>query len=113
MLAAIQDGAERLHALSTMIPRLLDSHRRRSMMNLAMQSEQEWGDTVESLGKMWFFSPENPTGHYLLDLGEHQEREVFKQICSIANSETEYAKNRSQHTDTSMKQDWSPIRHGT
>ena len=40
------------------------------MIDDTVQTVAERTVTMRSLGQLWYFSPANPTGHYLLDLAD-------------------------------------------
>ena len=64
------------------------------------------------MGQLFHFYPQNPTGHYILNLSRESDRVIMTKLMEINAVDKRYAKHESKHGDTSMHGDWSNFRNG-
>ena len=110
ILGRISEPGERLHGLSQLIPRIMDSERRASMLKTTTNA-MEHSKISAHLGAEFVFLPANPTGHYRLDMSRTADRNVYCRLIEMNNHDSAYARLRSGRGDTSEQQNWSNFRN--
>ena len=65
------------------------------------------------MGCLFHFTPQNPTGHYELNLEIGNDRKLMTQMLEINNDDKRWAMERSGRGDTSRDGDWENFRNAT
>ena len=108
IMSNIHAFEERAHAAALLMPRLLDDDKVfRDVLSPAVLSQVE-----KYMGQLFHFYPQNPTGHYILNLSRESDRVIMTKLMEINAVDKRYAKHESKHGDTSMHGDWSNFRNG-
>lgn len=92
--------------------RVIDTENKQRMLQLCL-SEHERVKLESLVGVSSLFDPQNPTGHYELNLSKKHDLSLFREILRIAANDAMFAKNRSFRADISQRGNWEGFRNCT
>ena len=111
ILKKIGDQEERREIMDALMPRLTDPENKLKLL-ISVLGESHIAKLEEEMGCLFHFTPQNPTGHYELNLDVENDRKLFKQLVEINNDDKRWAMERSGRGDVSRDGDWEHFRNG-
>ena len=104
LVGMFSDTVSKIDILAKLQPRIVD------LMNLtgtvyAHVTDAELLGLERKVGKLFFFTPQNPTGHYRLELANRYDRFIAKKLIEIS-SEEKHNRKSNELINTSQKGDW-------
>ena len=114
IVGLFDDDTERVGVLSQLFDRTVDVHKLdRTLDEL---TEKERGALRKSLGSLYFFDPQNPTGHYRLDVSDKLTRtndaKLLEKLVLISNEEGALRSSLS-FANCSQNGTWDCFRNAT
>lgn len=97
------------HTLLTLTPALLDPTQARSFTTECLSKSEQLAFSI-SIGQMYHFFVENPTGHYKLRLASRQDNKLLSMLLAINGKQLQERKYAGV-SDTSQFQDYSNFRN--
>ena len=112
ILKQIKSKEERIEAMEFLLPKLLDPENKFQLLSQCLE-DKDIKALASQMGENLQFTPNNPTGHYELNLEEQNDRELAKYIFQIDVENMRWAEGKSGRGDTSQNQlgDFSGFRN--
>ena len=111
ILKKIKEQDERREIMDVLIPRLTDPENKLKLL-LTVLGERHIDKLEDEMGCLFHFTPQNPTGHYELNLDIENDRKLMRQLIEINNDDKRWAMERSGREDVSRDGDWEHFRNG-
>eukprot|EP01052_Picozoa_sp_SAG31_P030578 SAG31_NODE_3149_length_4618_cov_1.653242_4_plen_134_part_00 len=82
LVARFKDSAARIEAVAVLIPRVVDEVNLNGLL-FEQLSDRELCGLERKIGKLFYFTGQNPTGHYKLQLEAKYDFEILKKIVEV------------------------------
>jgi hypothetical protein len=79
------DDGEIMSVLANMFDRTVDQHNLEQVLKKLTSKQRDMFKA--QLGNLYFFDRQNPTGHYILNLGLKDDKQIVERLVSISNAE--------------------------